>query len=147
MNNISKLYDSATKNLPHDQDVRLYPLPDKHLANTSLDRVHTTRRAQVLSQAVNEQVESVDNSKASGLVIQERVFLRTNPKPLETSTTFPDSLINSENNFHLFCKADQRKAIVFQNYKQMNRDLTKAYLRQIENKNLFSKAKGGALPE
>jgi hypothetical protein len=29
----------------------------------------------------------------------------------------------------------------------MNRDLTKAYLRQIENKNLFSKAKGGALPE
>jgi hypothetical protein len=36
---------------------------------------------------------------------------------------------------------------VFANFKNLNRELTKAYLRQMETQGLFSKAKGGALPE
>ena len=36
--------------------------------------------------------------------------------------------------------------MVLKNFKNINRDLTKAYLRQNEMKSMF-KAKGGALPE
>ena len=70
----------------------------------------------------------------------------TSPKPIETSTTFPESLINSDNNWETFLKNDRQKSMVLSNFKNINRDLTKAYLRQHENKNMF-KAKGGALPE
>ena len=37
--------------------------------------------------------------------------------------------------------------MVFKNFRNYNRDLTKAYLRQTERQSLFEKAKGGALPE
>lgn len=37
--------------------------------------------------------------------------------------------------------------MVFKNFRNFNRDLTKAYLRQAETQSLFEKAKGGALPE
>jgi hypothetical protein len=56
-------------------------------------------------------------------------------------------LINSENNFDLFLERDQQKALVFKNFKNVNRELTKAYLRQLEMQTMFTKAKGGALPE
>ena len=55
----------------------LYPVPDKHLSNNTHDQMHTTRRAQVLGQNVNEQTE--------GMLPAEKVFLRTSPKPIETS--------------------------------------------------------------
>jgi hypothetical protein len=84
--------------------------------------------------------------KLQHLTKPERVFQLTNPRPIETSTTFPDSLINSENNFATFLDRDEQKAMVLKNYKNINRDLTKAYLRQTEMKSMF-KAKGAALPE
>jgi hypothetical protein len=62
---------------------------------------------------------------------QERVFLCTNKKPIETSTTFPDSHIGSQNNFDMFLKTqDETKLDVFKNFKVLNRDLTQAYLRR-----------------
>ena len=61
---------------------------------------------------------------------QERVFLCTNKKPIETSTTFPDSHLGSQNNFDMFLKTqDETKLDVFKNFKVLNRDLTQAYLR------------------
>lgn len=40
-------------------------------------------------------------SKAFGLLQTkpEKVFLRTNPKPIETSTTFPHQLMNGQNSW------------------------------------------------
>jgi hypothetical protein len=73
--------------------------------------------------------------------------LRSNPKPLETTTTFPDSLINSENNYDMFLDRDAEKLLVFKNFKNLNRKLTKAYMRKSNNNDMFSKNKGGALPE
>ena len=86
----------------------LYPLPDKHLANTSLDRIHTTRRAQVLSQDVTEEFASPSkpSRKVDGITKPERVFLRSNPKPIETSTTFPEQLLGSNNTYDLFLQRD-----------------------------------------
>lgn len=52
-------------------------MPDKHLSNNTHDQMHTTRRAQVLGQKVFEQTE--------GMLPAEKVFLRTTPKPIETS--------------------------------------------------------------
>ena len=146
---MDKLYYSATQNLPDNQLKCLYPIPDKHLINTSLDCIHTTRRAQVLSQKVEEKLspDEVALVKSHILTRPERVFQRSNPKPLETTTTFPDSLINSENNFDTFLAKDRQKALVFRNFKNLNRELTKAYLRQQDMQKMFSKAKGGALPE
>ena len=86
------------------------------------------------------------SEKLSHLTKQERVFQLSNPKPIETTTTFPDSLLNSENKFETFLSKDEQKAMVLKNFKNINRDLTKAYLRQNEMKSMF-KAKGGALPE
>ena len=74
-----------------------------------MDCIHTTRRAQVLAQRVDEKLssEDVELAKFHILTKPERVFQRSNPKPLETTTTFPDSLINSENNFDMFLDRDQ----------------------------------------
>jgi len=36
----------------------------------------------------------------------EKVFLCTSQKPVETSTTFPETLIGSENNYDLFLNKD-----------------------------------------
>jgi len=36
----------------------------------------------------------------------EKVFLCTSKQPVETSTTFPETLIGSENNFELFLNKD-----------------------------------------
>lgn len=147
--------------MPLNDLTMLYPLPDKHLANVSLDRIHTTRRAQVLAQKVEELVlpqtsnegagaateGATKNKEIEGVTRQERVFLRSNPKPLETTTTFPEQLINSNNTFDLFLSADPQKALVFKHFRNFSRDLTKAYLRQAETQSLFEKNKGGALPE
>ena len=46
--------------------------------------MHTTRRAQVLMQNVSEEWASNDQ-KVKGLLPPEKVFLRTSPKPIETS--------------------------------------------------------------
>ena len=127
----------------------LFPLPDKHLANVSLDRMHTTRRAQVLAQDVAEHAADKTEKRRTvdGMTKPEKVFQRTNPKPIETTTTFPESLINSDNSFDMFLGQDPQKLLVFKNFRNLNRDLTKAYLRQAETQSLFEKAKGGALPE
>lgn len=147
--NLEKLNTQAAQNIPINKLTMLYPLPDKHLANTSLDRIHTTRRAQVLSQDVTEEFASPPKKgrKIEGITKPERVFLRSNPKPIETTTTFPEQLIGSNNNYDLFLGRDPQKATVFKNFRNYNRDLTKAYLRQAETASLFEKVKGGALPE
>ena len=97
--NVEKLNTQARQNLPLSTQSMLFPLPDKHLANVSLDRIHTTRRAQVLAQDVAEPAaEKPEKRRAvEGLTKPEKVFQRTNPRPIETTTTFPESLINSDN--------------------------------------------------
>ena len=62
-----------------------------------------------MAQNIEEKLtpEDVALAKFHILTKPERVFQRSNPKPLETTTTFPDSLINSENNFDLFLDRDQ----------------------------------------
>ena len=54
----------------------------------------------------------------------------TNKKPLETNSTFPESLLNSQNDFDLFLNKDQQKLAIFSSFKKLNRDLTQAFLRQ-----------------
>ena len=105
--NIEKLYESARKNVPLSVQEPLFPIPDKHLANTSLDRIHTTRRAQVLSQNIAE--EFIPNKSNGPAPMLERVFQRSNPKPIEMTTTFPEQLINSDNSYDLFLKHDPKR--------------------------------------
>jgi hypothetical protein len=94
--------------------------------------MHTTRRAQVLGQKVFEQTQ--------GMLPAEKVFLRTTPKPIETSQTFPDSIMNGQNKYETFLDKDPHRLKIFKNFKNLSRDLTKAFLRQAENKDLFNKA-------
>ena len=47
----------------------------------------------------------------------------------------------------MFLVADPSKAMVMKHYKELNRELTKAYLRSMQNQRMFINAKGGALPE
>ena len=47
----------------------------------------------------------------------------------------------------MFLDRDAEKLLVFKNFKNLNRKLTKAYMRKSNNNDLFSKNKGGALPE
>ena len=55
----------------------------------------------------------------------ERVFQCTNKKPMETSTSYPNSHLNSQNDFKLFLKnKDEPKLHVLREFKQLNRDLT-----------------------
>lgn len=46
----------------------------------------------------------------------------------------------------MFLNQDEQKSMVLKNFKSINRELTKAYLRQNEMKSMF-RSKGGALPE
>ena len=71
-----------------------------------MDRIHTTRRAQVLSQDVAEEAESKHPRRVENITKAERVFLRSNPKPIETTTVFPEQLINSNNSYDLFLERD-----------------------------------------
>ena len=105
----------------------MYPIPDKHNANTHAHMVHTTRRAQVLGQDVSDFIPSKHEGR--GLTSQERVFIRSTPKPIEMCQTFSDSLIGGENSYNMFLKQDPNKAVVFNNFKNLSRDLTKAFLR------------------
>ena len=66
----------------------------------------------------------------------ERVFQCTNRKPIETTTSFPNSHLGSENNLNLFLKKDETKLRVLSNFRTLNRDLTQAYLRQFHKRNL-----------
>ena len=47
----------------------------------------------------------------------------------------------------MFLDRDAEKLLVFKNFKNLNRKLTKAYMRKSNNNDMFSKNKGGALPE
>lgn len=60
----------------------------------------------------------------------EKVFLTTSPKPIETSQTFPESVMNGTNKFDTFLDKDPHRLKIFKNYKNLSRDLTKAFLRQ-----------------
>ena len=73
--------------------------------------------------------------------------MRSNPRPVETSTTFPHQLMNGPNTWGTYLPDDPQKLLVFKHFKVLNRDLTKAFNRQAEAAQLFSKAKGSALPE
>jgi len=77
---------------------------------------------------------------------QEKVFLCTSSKPVETSTTFPESFIGSDNNYELFLRKDIQKLNIFKNFKVFNRQLNQAYLRQYQKKtgqNPMASAGGG----
>jgi hypothetical protein len=54
----------------------------------------------------------------------EKVFNCTSKKPIETSTSFPESHLNSQNNLRTFLKKDRPKLKVLSNFRQLNRDLT-----------------------
>ena len=54
----------------------------------------------------------------------EKVFNCTSKKPIETTTSFPESHLNSQNNLRTFLKKDKTKLKVLSNFKQLNRDLT-----------------------
>jgi hypothetical protein len=77
----------------------------------------------------------------------EKVFIRSNPKPLEMQTTFGKDMVNFNNTWATHLPEDKQKLKVFENFKQYNRNLTKAFNRQTENAEFFQKAKGSALPE
>ena len=59
----------------------------------------------------------------------EKVFIRSNPKPIETNMNFPDRILNSYNQWSTFLVKDPKKQIVFENFRKLNRDLTKAFNR------------------
>jgi hypothetical protein len=59
----------------------------------------------------------------------EKVFNCTSRKPIETTTSFPESHLNSKNSLSLFLASDQTKLKVLDNFKQLNRDLTQAFLQ------------------
>jgi len=136
-----KLMRQSQLNMPLDVNQSMYPDPDKHLINLTRDRVHTTRRAQVLGQDVLERqkIDGNENPTLKNLTKLEKVFISTNPKPLETNTTFPEQLLNSENNINLFLKDDRFKAQILRNFKRLNRDLIRAYLRQMDSQAVFTK--------
>lgn len=79
-------------------------------------------------QNVSEEWASNDQ-KVKGLLPPEKVFLRTSPKPIETSQTFPDSIMNGQNKFDTFLDKDPHRLKIFKNFKNLSRDLTKAFLR------------------
>lgn len=70
-----------------------------------------------------------NDQKVKGLLPPEKVFLRTSPKPIETSQTFPDSIMNGQNKFDTFLDKDPHRLKIFKNFKNLSRDLTKAFLR------------------
>ena len=64
-------------------------------------------------------------SNFSKTMSQEKVFLCTNRKPVETSTTFGNQMIGSQNNYDTFLRnQDTTKLEVFRNFKHLSRDLT-----------------------
>jgi hypothetical protein len=67
---------------------------------------------------------------------------------VDTDKTAQERLINNQNKYGTFInKADEQyKVRVFENFKDMSRQMNKAYLRLMENKNFF-KAGAGAVPE
>ena len=65
----------------------------------------------------------------------EPVFKVTSNKPTETSSTKAKVTLNSLNSFDTFLKKDPVKKQLFRNYKKINRDLTKAYLKQGSKQN------------
>ena len=76
-----------------------------------------------------------------------REFLRSSPRPTETIKTQNERLINNKNTYDVFLTKNEEKykVKVFENFKAMNSQMNKAYLRQIENRKFF---KGNnAVPE
>ena len=72
--------------------------------------------------------------------------MHTNRKPAETSVTFPHEFNNGQNTLSTFClKNDQDRRAVLENFKKLNRDLTRAFNRQAGQSDVLKK--GTALPE
>ena len=62
-----------------------------------------------------ERVEKINEGVMDGP--HEKVFMCTNPKPVETTVTFPESLLGSDNNYDLFLDRDPEKLNIFKNFK------------------------------
>ena len=89
------------------------------------------------------QVDEVFNKLHSG-----RAFLRSDPDPVNTKVTANARLINNANRYGTFLKSNEDyKVRVFDNFKDMSRQMNKAYLRLMENKKFFKAGAGGAIPE
>ena len=58
--------------------------------------------------AESTQAHTVSNAGEYPTVkpLQEKVFAYTSPKPLETTSQFPNSFLNSQNNFQMFLQRD-----------------------------------------
>lgn len=77
-----------------------------------------------------------------------KIFLRSDPAPIDIKHTAHHRLINNKNNFKTFLSKDgeQYKVRVFENFKEMSRQMNKAYLRNAENQKYF-KQSAGLVPE
>ena len=60
-----------------------------------------------------------------------KIFLRSDPAPVDSVKTGNSRLINNKNNFRTFIHKDNEnyKAKVFENFKDMSRQMNKAFLR------------------
>jgi len=78
-----------------------------------------------------------------------KVFLRSDPSPANIKATANARLINNNNRYSTFLKqgTEDYKVRVFENFKDMSRQMNKAYLRLMENKKFFKAGAGGAIPE
>ena len=126
----------ACANSPLDPMDRL--MPPKPSANVHPHVMHTTRRAEVLSQDVFDRgalAKPLSPRHAyEHCRYQERVFQHTSRKPIETSVTLPHEFASGQNTLATFCLRnnpnEQSRRVVLENFKRLNRDLTRAFNRQ-----------------
>jgi hypothetical protein len=73
-----------------------------------------------------------------------KIFLRSDPAPIDTKHTAHHRLINNKNNFKTFLskEGEQYKVRVFENFKEMSRQMMKAYLRNAENQKISRRVQG-----
>ncbi len=77
-----------------------------------------------------------------------KVFKRSDPAPLDIDKTAKKRIQNNKNSYHTFLnrESEQYKVRVFENFKDMSRQMNKAYLRLQENKKYFTSG-AGLVPE
>jgi hypothetical protein len=91
------------------------------------------KRIQKLTQKLQEHDEVFDKLHSS------KIFIRSDPAPIDIKHTAHHRLINNKNNYQTFLskEGEQYKVRVFENFKEMSRQMNKAYLRNLENQKYF----------
>ena len=105
------------------------------------------RLSQVTKRDFNIHEEDYNESTRYRSTGSGKAFLRSSPKPIDIVKTSNLRLLNNQNAYETFVtKHDEKyKVKVFENFKAMNSQMNKAFLRQIENRKFF---KGNnAVPE